>query len=86
VFSLARRVRPYNKYLPWELREHPLPDWPGDTLLDLLERTLDGDPTAIQETFSRVEILCAAHDSEEERETLRSVIQDWGQELMLFRG
>ena len=24
VFTLAGRLRPYNKYLPWELREHPL--------------------------------------------------------------
>jgi hypothetical protein len=24
VFTLEGRVRPYNKYLAWELREHPL--------------------------------------------------------------
>lgn len=29
VFTLEGRVRPYNKYLAWELREHPLsvPEW-----------------------------------------------------------
>jgi len=29
VFTLAGRVRPFNKYLPWELAEHPLdvPEW-----------------------------------------------------------
>lgn len=85
VFTLAGRVRPYHKYLPWELREHPLTDWPRGTLLDLLERTLDGDPAAIRDTFSRVESLCEAHDAERDRETLHSVIQGWGQELTLFR-
>jgi len=48
VFTLAGRVRPYHHYLPWELREHPLPDWPETTLLDLIDLILDGDPSAIR--------------------------------------
>lgn len=39
VFALNGRVRPYNKYLPWELREHPLgvPEWSAEVLLPLRE-------------------------------------------------
>jgi hypothetical protein len=42
VFALSGRVRPYNKYLPWELREHPLavPEWSAQTLLPQLEGLL----------------------------------------------
>lgn len=85
IFALAGRVRPYHKYLPWELREHPLPDWESDTLLALLEATLDGDPSAIRATFARIEELCAAFDSRSEP-VLIPIIEDWGDEqLRLFR-
>jgi predicted nucleotidyltransferase len=58
IFALAGRVRPYHKYLPWELREHPLPHWHSDELLALLEATLDGDPSAIKHTFEKIQTLC----------------------------
>ena len=50
VFTLAGRVRPYNKYLPWELREHPLavPEWSAEAFLPEIERMLAGDPTALR--------------------------------------
>ena len=86
IFTLAGRVRPYHKYLPWELREHPLPDWDADTLLALLEATLDGDPSAIRATFTRVEHLCAAFDSARPAPLLIPIIEDWGaDQLSLFR-
>lgn len=85
IWSLAGRVRPYHKYLPWELRAHPLPGWPADVLLPLLERTLDGDPAAVRETFARVSAACAAHDAERGRSTLSDVITGWGAELDLLR-
>ncbi|WP_341230440.1 hypothetical protein, partial [Nocardioides salarius] len=59
VFSLAGRVRPYHKYLPWELRAHPLPGWDGERLLELVVATLDGDPAAIRETFGEVVARCS---------------------------
>ncbi len=39
VFTLAGRLRPYNKYLPWELREHPLavPEWSAEAFLPEIE-------------------------------------------------
>ena len=44
IFALEDRVRPYNKYLEWELKHHPLADWSADELLPLLDQVLSGDP------------------------------------------
>ncbi|WP_369069380.1 nucleotidyltransferase domain-containing protein [Kineococcus terrestris] len=85
VFALAGRVRPYHKYLPWELREHPLPDWPADVLLPLLRRTLDGDPAALRDAFVRVEAGCAAHDAAGGRQRTTEIIDGWGDGLLLMR-
>lgn len=86
VFTLAGRVRPYHKYLARELRTHPLRDWPADVLLPLLVRTLDGDPSAIRETFTRVQAGCIAFDTARGHHHTRSIIESWGDELDLFRG
>ena len=86
IFTLAGRVRPYHKYLPWEVREHPLPGWEPDEFLGLLNATLDGDPSAIRETFTRIVAACAAFDSTRPKPLLVPVIEGWGDELALFRG
>jgi hypothetical protein len=83
VFALEGRVRPYMKYLPWELRTQPLPGWPADETLALLERTLDGDPAAVRSTFVRVEQAVAAHHAAEE---LTAILAGWGDQLDLLRG
>jgi predicted nucleotidyltransferase len=80
VFTLAGRVRPYNSYLVWELGEHPLPGWPDGRLLDLVERTLDGDAAAVRETFAVLEPRLR-RDSE-----LAAVADGWGAELEVLRG
>jgi hypothetical protein len=85
IFSLAGRVRPYHKYLPWELHEHPLEDWSADELLGLLGATLDGDASALRTTFQRVEALCAAWDERRAAPVLSIVIAAWGDELQLLR-
>jgi hypothetical protein len=85
IFTLAGRVRPYHKYLPWELREHPLPEWPAEELLAILMATLDGDPAAIRATFQRVEMLSARFDHELPSPVLAPIIQQWGDELELLR-
>ena len=85
IFSLAGRVRPYQKYLPWELRTHPLPDWDGRELLGLLAATLDGDPVAIRTTFAKVQSLCFAFDSRRPEPVLQPVIDGWGDELQVLR-
>jgi hypothetical protein len=40
VFALEGRVRPWNKYLEWELREHPLTEseWAAASFLERLDR------------------------------------------------
>ena len=55
-------------------------------LLRLLNATLDGDPSAIRETFTRVEDACAAFDSARPKPILVPVIEGWGDELALFEG
>ena len=55
IFALEDRVRPYNKYLEWELRHHPLADWDADDLLPLLDRVLTGEPAAQHELFNLIE-------------------------------
>lgn len=83
IWTLAGRVRPYHKYLPWELREHPLPGWPADVLLPLVERTLDGDPDAIRETFQHVRAACATWDAAQGHTHASDVIAGWDQELFV---
>ncbi len=50
--------------------------------LDLLERTLDGDPRAVRETFVRVERAADAHPAAEE---LTALLDGWGDQLDLLR-
>lgn len=85
VFALHGRVRPYMKYLPWELREHPLPGWPAEETLELLSRTLDGDPASVRELFALVERDAAAYDAGLGEPVAVPVIAGWGPELALLR-
>lgn len=84
VFAIAGRVRPYNKYLPWELRHHPVEGWPADDLLSLLDRTLAGDAGAVRETFTRVRAACAAYDERRGHARTTEMIDGWGTELGVF--
>lgn len=86
IFTLEGRVRPYHKYLPWELREHPLTHWAAEELLALLTATLDGDPSAIRTTFERIETACAAFDSMRQDPILMPIIEDWGDALRVLKG
>jgi hypothetical protein len=55
IYALQNRVRPYNKYLEWELRHHPLEGWTADDLLPLLDRVVTGEQNAQHELFNLVE-------------------------------
>lgn len=55
IFALENRVRPYNKYLEWELRHHPLKGWTVGELLPLLDRVLTGEREAQHELFNLLE-------------------------------
>ena len=87
VFALAGRVRPYNKYLPWELREHPLavPEWSAEAFLPELERILAGDPAALRRTFTVVDREVRAWDAAHGTTVCGDTIDAWGSELSLFR-
>jgi predicted nucleotidyltransferase len=84
VFAIEGRVRPYNKYLPWELHHHPLDEWSGEALLDLVQRTLDGDVGAIRETFPLVRAACTAYDDRRGHTRTTDMIAGWGAELAVF--
>lgn len=79
IFALAGRVRPYNKYLEWELRHHPLEGWDADELLPLLDRVLAGEPEAQHELFSRIEPAAR-------REGFGDVVDGWEPDLAWLRG
>ena len=73
LFALYGRVRPYNKYLRWELDNHPLPaPWTADHLIG----TLTERPAAL---FPALEAVCRAKG-------FGDVIDEWGApELDLIR-
>lgn len=79
IFALENRVRPYNKYLEWELRHHPLADWGADVLLPLLDRVLTGEPAAQHELFNRLEPLAR-------REGFGDVVDGWEPDVPWLRG
>jgi predicted nucleotidyltransferase len=88
VFTLEGRVRPYNKYLDWELREHPLsvPEWSAERLLPQVEAVLDGDADAVRAAYLVVERECRAWDERHGGHDLHELIEGWGDELALLRG
>jgi Nucleotidyltransferase domain len=88
VFTLAGRLRPYNKYLPWELRTHPLavPEWSAETLLPELERMLDGDAAALRRTFAVVDREVRVWDAAHGTTVCGDLVDEWGDELQVLRG
>jgi hypothetical protein len=78
VFGLQRRVRPYNKYLRWELENHPFDDPRWEPLLMLVDEILDTDDPAPQRgLFRLVEPEARAYG-------YGHVLDAWGDELDLF--
>ena len=86
VFTLAGRLRPYNKYLPWELREHPLavPEWSAEAFLPEIEAMLAGDPAALRRTFAVVDREVRAWDAAHGTTVCGDLVDEWGPELALF--
>ena len=87
VFTLAGRVRPYNKYLPWELRVHPLavPEWSAEAFLPEIEGMLAGDPGALRRTFAVVDREVRTWDAVHGMTVCGDLLDDWGPELAVFR-
>ena len=79
IFALENRVRPYNKYLEWELRHHPLEGWTADELLPLLDRVLAGEPEAQHELFRQIE-------EPARRDGFGDVVDGWEPDVEWLRG
>ncbi|UCM86970.1 hypothetical protein [Streptomyces marincola] len=81
LFALHARVRPYNSYLEWELRHHPLGArvWEGERLLPRLRRVVaDGDRATQRALFADVERAARAGGH-------GGVLDAWGADLELMR-
>ena len=82
LFALHGRVRPFNKYLPWELRVHPLggAEWRADALLPRLERIVaTGAIEEQQALFRDAERLARERGH-------GATIDGWAADLPLLRG
>jgi hypothetical protein len=82
LFALDRRVRPFNKFLAFELELEPLPGgaWSADRLLARVRTiTASGDLAAQQELFRDVEALAREHG-------LGEVIDGWEPDVAWLRG
>jgi hypothetical protein len=79
VFALAGRIRPYNKYLAWELEHHALDGWPAGETLSLVERLLAGEDAALTDAFRQVELRARAAG-------LGRVIDGWEPDVPWLRG
>ncbi len=76
VFAVHGRLRPYNKWLAWELEQHPLP---FDVPLERLERIARTGDAAEQRTLFRdVEALAREHG-------LGAVIDGWEPDVAWLR-
>jgi hypothetical protein len=81
IFALHHWIRPYNKYLAWELAHYPLsePVWAANHLLSLLAPALSPEPVAaVRQLVSELEPLArsAGHGP---------VLDGWGEDLDLLR-
>jgi hypothetical protein len=72
LFMSHRRLRPYNKYLEWELTRWPLEGapWNSDHLLGLLSAAAAGEVTAQRALYGGVTAVAARHG-------LAAVIEGW---------
>ncbi|HET9168118.1 MAG TPA: hypothetical protein VFN97_01745 [Actinospica sp.] len=81
LFALHRRVRPYNKYLSWELEHRPLgqPCWSANVLLPRLEHIrAEADPAAQRAVFSQVERAARSQGH-------GAMLDAWGDDLHFLR-
>jgi hypothetical protein len=78
LFAFERRVRPFNKYLRWELETHPLESDSAE-ILDLLAGALTGSAEAQRALFRVVEPRIRAHG-------FGAAVDDWHPHVDFLRG
>ncbi len=77
LFGLEGRIRPYYKYLEWELSNYPLTKlpWSKDQLMDTLIKIVQtADLKTQQETLKKIEQVFR-------KEGFNQVFDDWGEKL-----
>ena len=80
LFAVHGRVRPYNKWLEWELEHHPLPLPSTTVLLGRLEQIArNGAPEAQRALFREVEALAREHGH-------GATIDGWQPDVSFLRG
>ena len=81
IFALEGRVRPFNKYLEWELVEHPLnePAWSAAHLLPMLDNVVNGDLPTQHGLFREIERVGRGHGFDE-------AVDDWQPDVAWLRG
>ncbi len=81
IFGIEGRVRPFNKYLAWELDAAPLrfPAWAGTRLVARLTAILDGSPAELHALFRDVHDAAAAAG-------YADVIDGWEPDVAWLRG
>jgi hypothetical protein len=81
LFAVHERVRPFNRFLRWELERRPLTGdvWEATALLARLEAVTAGDLAEQQEVFRDAEALARAHG-------LGDVLDAWEPDLDWLRG
>jgi hypothetical protein len=81
LFAAFGRVRPFNKWLRWELERHPLePPWTADELLPRLERIVATGSIAHQQALFRdAERLARSRG-------LGAVVDGWEPDVAWLRG
>ena len=75
------RIRPFNRFLRWELERCPFPDpaFSVDTLFERLAAIGSGDIAGQQRTFRDVEVLARMHGHGD-------VIDGWEPDVAWLRG
>lgn len=80
MFAVHQRVRPYNKYLAWELERDPLPGWPAGEVLPALENIVRQDNVRSGRwLFGTVEVALTRIG------WFQAVADSWGSDLELLR-
>jgi len=80
TFALNGLVRPYNKYLQWALRTHPIADWSMPDLLAMIRQMLAGNPEALRQSLTHVREAALRYDDTHGQDVLRTIFDDWSSE------
>jgi hypothetical protein len=81
LFAAFGRVKPYNKWLPWELLTHPLPPpWSAERVLHAIESILrSGEARTQEHLFADAERLARSRG-------WNHVVDDWEPDVGWLRG